>query len=184
MISRTNGPWSVADTMHATLRKLKTRFDSWQGHFGSKMRQGQRRESPRPPVRRSAVRVPYMGSDRKPCQPLVSSVDRAPDQESGCDGFDSRTNSASRKTARYKESPREAGQCVIGHRIAGMSAFSSTCGVDGSMSECHVVHGYRFCQSSAYWRQMFRRVAITGFPKSQQAAQEPSNLPRALQNLK
>lgn len=146
--------------MHATLRKLKARFDSWQGHFGSKMRQGQRRESPRPSVRRSAVRVPYMGSDRKPCQPLVSSVGRAPDQESGCDGFDSRTNSASRKTARYKESPREAGQCVIGHRTASMSAFSSTCGVDGSMSECHVVHGYRFCQSSAYWRQMRRRVAM------------------------
>jgi len=73
---------------------------------------------------------------------------------------------------------------VIGHRIAGMSAFSSTCGVDGSMSECHVVHGYRFCQSSAYWRQMRRRVALAGLPRSQQAAQEPSNRPRALQNLK
>ncbi len=109
--------------MHATLRRLRTRFDSWQGHFGSKMRQDQRRDSPRPPMRRSAVRVPCMGSDRKPCQPVVSSVGRAPDQESGCDGFDSRTNVAGRKTARYQESPREAGQRVIGHRTAGMSAF-------------------------------------------------------------
>jgi hypothetical protein len=104
--------------MHATLRKLRTRFDSWQGHFGSKMRQNQRRASSRPRLRRLATRVPHMGSDRKPCQPLVSSVGRAPDQESGCDGFDSRTNYAGRKTARYEECPREVGQCVIGHRTA------------------------------------------------------------------
>lgn len=138
--------------MHAVLRRLRTRFDSWQGHFGSKMRQDQRRESPRPPMRRSAMRVPYMGFDRKPCQPLVSSVDRAPDQKSGCDGFDSRTNVAGRKTARYQEGPREAGQRVVGHRTAGMSAFSSTCGIDGSTSERHAVRGYRFCQPSAYGR--------------------------------
>jgi len=73
---------------------------------------------------------------------------------------------------------------VIGHRNVGMSAFRSTCGLDGSMSECYVVHGYRFCQSSTYWRQMPRRVAIAGLPKSQQAAQEPSNQSRTLQYLK
>ena len=169
--------------MHATLRKLRTRFDSWQGHFGSKMRQGQRRESPRPPMRRSAVRVPYMGSDRKPCQPVVSSVGRAPDQESGCDGFDSRTNVAGRKTARYQESPREAGQRVIGHRTAGMSAFSSTCGVDGSMSERHAVRGYRFCQSSACRRWMSCKLRWGLAPLATSITKPPCR-PKVLQKLK
>ncbi len=57
------------------------------------IRPGQRRTLPRPPTRRSVVCVPLMGSDRRSCQP-VSSVDRAPDRESGCRGFDSRTNTA------------------------------------------------------------------------------------------
>ena len=55
------------------------------------MRPGQRRTPPCPLTRRLATCVPLMGSDRRSCQ-QVSSVVRAPDHESGCRGFDSRTN--------------------------------------------------------------------------------------------
>jgi len=63
-----------------------------------------------------------------------------------------------RKTTGYQESPREAGQRVIGHWTASMSALCLTCTADGSMSECYAVRGYRFCQSSAYRWQCSGRL--------------------------
>jgi hypothetical protein len=140
------GVWRIT---HTTLRRSRSRFDSWRGHLGSKMRPDQRRASPRPPARRLAARVPYMGSDRKPCQREVSSTVEHQTKNLAV------TGSTPVPTPRALTKP--ATNAARGRRAnvrsaAGVRAvrrFVPKCdGAGGGTSECPVVRGYRFCLPS------------------------------------
>jgi hypothetical protein len=105
-----------------TLRRSRAGFDSWRGRFESKMRPDQRLAASRPHARRLATCVPYVGSDRKPCQREVSSVVEHQTVNLAVTGSTPVPTPRAQK-ARYKGGPREAGQRAISHRLPRLSVL-------------------------------------------------------------
>ena len=106
-------------------------------------------------------------------------MERAPDCNSGCRGFDSRTNTAGE--CPLECGPREAGQRVIGRRRSGSGVSSDTHLARGSTAECHAVRGYRFRRPRPARRSMLAPVQ-GGMPPTQSAERNPPRSRRSEEN--
>ncbi len=151
----------------------------------SLIRPGQRRTLPRPQTRRSVACVPFMGSDRRSCQVRLAQWLEHRLWKLAVAGSTPVPRPQVPQTL-APSGPREAGQCVIGHRRASdrqRRGIRTVCPsgdsrrnrrkpgtrfAAGSTAECHAVRGYRFDWPKGK-RQWMSGDLRRGLPRRRQA---------------